>query len=73
MLDKIPVQVLGCLRPGIITVIAFPGVGMVDGGLPMELPTEMIPVELRMPNSEFILVCNRQNGEFTQVLLKDSS
>ena len=73
MLDKIPVQVLGCLRPGRITVIAFPSVGMVDGGLPMELPTEMIPVKLRMPNSEFIVVCNTQSGEFTQVLLKDSS
>ncbi|MEH2405172.1 hypothetical protein [Nostoc sp.] len=73
MLDKIPVQVLGCLRPGIITVIAFPGVGMVYGGLSMELPTEMIPAELRMPNSEFIVVCNRQSGEFTQVLSKESS
>ncbi|MEH2105938.1 hypothetical protein [Nostoc sp.] len=73
MLDQIPVQVLGCLKPGIITVIAFPGVGMLDGGLPMELPTEMIPVELRMPNSEFIVVCNKQSGEFIQVLPKDSS
>ena len=73
MLNKIPVQVLGCLKPGIITVIVFAGVGMVDGGLPMELPTEMISVELRMPNSEFIVVCNRQSGEFIQVLLKDSS
>ncbi|MEH1834637.1 MAG: hypothetical protein V7L29_21835 [Nostoc sp.] len=73
MLDKIPVQVLGCLRPGIITVIAFPGVGMVDGGLLMELPTEMIPAKLRMPNSEFIVVCNRQSREFIQVLPKDSS
>ncbi|MEH2202612.1 MAG: hypothetical protein V7K53_00835 [Nostoc sp.] len=73
MLDTIPVQVLGCLRPGIITVIAFPGAGMLDGGLLMELPTEIIPVELRMPNSEFIVVCNRQSGEFTQVLPKDLS
>jgi hypothetical protein len=73
MLDKIPVQVLGCLRPGLITVIAFPGVEMVDGGLPMDLPTEMIPAELRMPNSEFIVIRNRQSGEFTQLLLKDSS
>lgn len=59
MLDKIPVQVLGCLRPDIITVITFPCVGMVDGGLSMELQTEMIPAELRMPNSEFIVVCNK--------------
>ncbi|MEH2422476.1 MAG: hypothetical protein V7K48_16640 [Nostoc sp.] len=71
MLDKIPVQALGCLRPGIIMIIAFPGVGMVDGGLPMELPTKMIPAELRMPNSEFIIVRNRQGGELTQVLLKE--
>lgn len=73
MIDKIPVQVLGCLKPGIITVIAFPGAGMLDGGLPMDLPTEMVPVELRMPNSEFIVVRNRQGGEFSQVLRKDSS
>ncbi|MFN6526872.1 hypothetical protein [Nostoc sp. ChiSLP03a] len=73
MLDTIPVRVLGCLRPGIITVIAFPGAGMLDGGLLMELPTEIIPVKLRMPNSEFIVVRNKQSGEFTQVLPKDSS
>ena len=73
MLDQIPVQVLGCLRSGIITVIAFPGVGMLDGGLLMELPTEIIPAELRMPNSEFIVVRNRQSGEFTKVLPKHSS
>lgn len=73
MHDRIPVRVLGCLRPGEITVIAFPGVGMVDGGFVMKLPTEMIPKELRMPNSEFIVVRNRQSGELTQVLCKDSS
>jgi len=72
MLDNIPVQVLGCLRPGKITVIAFPGVGMVDGGIVMELPTEIIPVELRMPNSEFIVVCDIKTREFIQVLPKDS-
>ncbi|MBD2446682.1 hypothetical protein H6G76_05775 [Nostoc sp. FACHB-152] len=71
MRDKIPVQVLGCLRPGIITVIAFPGNGFVDGGLLMEVPTEIIPVELRMPNSEFIVVCD-QRRYFIQVLPKDS-
>ncbi|MEH2081358.1 MAG: hypothetical protein V7K89_15585 [Nostoc sp.] len=43
MLDTIPVQVLGCLKPGIITVIAFPGAGILNGGLLMELPTEIIP------------------------------
>lgn len=72
MLDKIPVQVLGCLRPGIITVIGLPGNGFVDGGFLMEIPTEVIPVELRMPNSEFIVVCDRKNEDFIQILTKDS-
>ncbi|MBE9006199.1 hypothetical protein IQ259_14325 [Fortiea sp. LEGE XX443] len=71
MFYKVPVQVLGCLRPGIITVIGFPGVGMVDGGNFMHIPTELIPVDLRMPNSEFIVVCD-QRRDFIQVLSKDS-
>jgi hypothetical protein len=71
MLYKVPVQVLGCLHPGIITVIGHPGVGMVDGGILMEIPTEVIPVELRMPNSEFRVIGDKRR-DFIQVLPKDS-
>ncbi|WP_427159677.1 hypothetical protein ACQFX9_27350 [Aliinostoc sp. HNIBRCY26] len=70
MFDHIPVKVLGCLKPGEITVIALTGVGMVDGGILWEIPTEMIPVSLRMPNSEFIVVYDRQNGNFIEILPK---
>ncbi|MCF4966637.1 hypothetical protein [Nostoc sp. CMAA1605] len=70
MFDNIPVKVLGCLKPGEITVIALPGVGMVDGGILWEIPTEMIPVSLRMPNSEFIVVCDRQSGNFIEIIPK---
>ncbi|NDJ20780.1 hypothetical protein GS682_03805 [Nostoc sp. B(2019)] len=70
MLDEITVQVIGCFEAGVITVIAFTGVGMLDGGFTIELPTEMIPANLRMPNSEFIVVRDRQSGEFTQLFQK---
>lgn len=70
MFDHIPVRVLACLRPGEITVIALPGTGMVDGGILWEIPTEMIPLSLRMPNSEFIVVYDRQSGNFIEVLPK---
>ncbi|WP_193194714.1 hypothetical protein [Nostoc sp. MG11] len=56
MLDEITVQVIGCFKPGVITIIAFPGVGILDGGSTIKLPTKMISANLRMPNSEFIVV-----------------
>ena len=67
---RYPARVLGCLRNGEITVIVCPGMGMVDGGTPTEIPIHMIPIDLRMPNSEFDLLFDRAIGDFTKVLRK---
>lgn len=70
MCDRLPVKVLGCLRDGEITIILLPGNGFVDGGIIETLPADMIPVDLRMPNSEFDVLYDRVSGEFVKVLSK---
>ena len=50
-----PAKVLGCLRTGKLTVILFQGVGFVNGGLVTEIFIELVPLDLRMPNSQFDL------------------
>ena len=52
---SIRAQVLGCLQPGYLTVIAGYGYGMLDGGVAIDIPTGKIPVPLRMPNTKFLL------------------
>ncbi|HEY9300279.1 MAG TPA: hypothetical protein VIQ31_28740 [Phormidium sp.] len=66
--QRCPVQVLGCLRNGEITVILFSGIGLVDGGILEVLPAYMIPVDLRMPNSQFDVLFDRVSGEFVKIL-----
>ncbi|WGV28267.1 hypothetical protein [Halotia branconii] len=47
---RVPARVLGCLRGGEITVILFPGHGLV---LTEPIQTYLVPENLRMPNSKF--------------------
>jgi hypothetical protein len=56
---KSPARVLACLRPGYLRVIVHPGVGLADGGIQTDVPMDLIPFDLRMPNSEFILVLDQ--------------
>lgn len=57
-----PAKVLGCLRTGKLTVILFQGVGFVNGGLVTEISIDLVPLELRMPNSQFDLQRQRSLG-----------
>jgi hypothetical protein len=66
-------KVLGCLRNGQITVILCPGIGFVDGGILTEIPIDLIPSDLRMPNQEFDVEVDRVTGYCTQVLRKGSA
>jgi hypothetical protein len=59
---KAPVKVLGCLRPGYLTVIVGQGLTMADGGIPYDVPVDLVPLDLRMPNSEFTVVLDRTVG-----------
>ena len=56
---KSPARVIACLSPGYLRVIVHPGVGLADGGIPTDIPMELVPLDLRMPNSEFTLVLDR--------------
>jgi hypothetical protein len=64
---KAPARVLACLRPGYLTVLVGSGYGMADGGIPHELPMDLMPFDLRMPNSEFTVLLDRASGRFIGV------
>lgn len=50
-LDPVPAIVFACLLPGELRIVLFPGVGMVDGGAPYDVPAMLVPPDLRMPNT----------------------
>ncbi|QDT40040.1 hypothetical protein Pan241w_00930 [Gimesia alba] len=60
---KFPAKVLASLRPGYLTVFIGYGLGLADGGIPHEVPIDNIPFDLRLPNSEFIAIIDRSNGQ----------
>ncbi len=66
-------RVLGCLRDGEITVILCADIGLADSGDQEALPAQMIPIDLRMPNSEFDVLFERTSGCFVKVLRKDEA
>lgn len=47
----VPAVVFASLAPGELRVTLFPGNPHVDGGVPRDLPLEMVPRELRTPNT----------------------
>ncbi|MEH1997788.1 MAG: hypothetical protein V7L00_03260 [Nostoc sp.] len=65
---RVPARVLGCLRGGQITVILFPGHGLV---LTEPIQTYLIPENLRMPNSEFDVLFKHPGREMIRVLRHD--
>ena len=50
-LQQVPAVVFGCLLPREIRIVLHPGAGIADGGAPLDVPVERIPLELRMPNT----------------------
>ncbi len=67
MILRAPARVLGYVRPNYLRVIVLPGVGMVDGGVQHDLPLEIVPPDLRMPNSQFIVLLDRSTKQFVGV------
>lgn len=65
---RVPARVLGCLRAGEITIILFPGHGLV---LTEPIETHLIPEKLRMPNSEFYILFKHPGREIVRVLHYD--
>jgi hypothetical protein len=49
--ERIPAEVFACLIPGEMQIILGPGLGLANGGAPLDVPMELIPFELRVPNT----------------------
>lgn len=64
---KAPARVCACLRLGYLTVFIGYGLGMADGGIPHDIAIDLVPFDLRMPNSEFTVVLDRTTGRFIGV------
>lgn len=57
--DQVAATVFGCLRIGELQLTVFPGVGLANGGIPFAVPIEVVPFELRMPNTRLWIKIER--------------
>lgn len=67
---RFPARVLGCLNSGKIAVLVRNEDEPGKGERQIELSSETIPFELRMPNSQFDLVFDRHHRLFIKALHK---
>lgn len=56
---RVPAEVFACLRNGELRIILFPGVGIADGGAPRDVPIDLIPMALRLPNTKLWVQLNQ--------------
>lgn len=64
---RIRARVLGCLREGYLEVIVGSGYGSLDAGVPREIPIDLVPHDLRMPNSMFFIIEDRDRLQITRI------
>lgn len=64
---RVPARVIGCVTPGCIDVFVGPDVGMLDGGIPAPVPLDIVPLSLRMPNTEFMVIVDRRSHTIVAV------
>ena len=64
---RISASVIGCLRPGWIKLRVGDGIGLLDGGIDVEVPVHLVPHHLRMPNSRLVLVTRVSDPDFVGV------
>jgi hypothetical protein len=57
-IERVPAVVFACLLPGELRIIVHPGVGLADA--PWDVPVELIPLKLRMPNTLLWLKLDEQ-------------
>lgn len=50
--SRVYARVFACLRSGELVITLLPGSGMLNGGINCTVPMELVPPDLRMPNSE---------------------
>lgn len=58
MKAPVPAVVFGCLLHGELRITVHPGVGLADGGIPWNVPIELVPPELRLPNTKLWVQLN---------------
>jgi hypothetical protein len=58
---EIPATVMAVLTRTSIKIVLLPGVGMADGGIPVDIPIDLVPFELRIPNSLLTVTVNNAN------------
>jgi hypothetical protein len=68
--NRVHCQVLGCLNSGEISVFFSAGHGTV---VIQRIPFDWIPLDLRMPNSEFDLLVKYPPIEWIRVLRKEEN
>jgi hypothetical protein len=49
--ERIPAEVFACLVPGEMRIILLPGVGLANFGAPRDVPMDLVPFDLRVPNA----------------------
>jgi hypothetical protein len=54
-LERVPAEVFACLLPGELRITVCPGNGHLNGGTPWDIPVEVIPPDLRLPNTRLWL------------------
>jgi hypothetical protein len=64
---RVLARVIGCITPGCVDVILGPDFGMLNGGVPTVLPSELVPYSLRMANTEFVVVWDRRSPGFIAI------
>jgi hypothetical protein len=55
---RIPGEVFACLRTGELRITLSSGSGMAEGGAPRDVPIELVPTELRLPNTKLWVQLN---------------
>jgi hypothetical protein len=69
--DRIPAEVFACLSPGEMRIILLPGVGLANGGAPRDIPMDLIPFELRLPNARLWVQLDEHICEVIRVWRRD--
>lgn len=65
--DRINAQVIGFPSPGRARLLIGPGSGFLDGGVPVDVPLELIPAELQVDGQMVIAVYEPNSLEILAV------
>ena len=50
--ERLPAVVFACLLAGELRLLIFPGTGLADGGIHIDVPISLVPKALRIPNTK---------------------